>query len=117
MRVIVCGGRDYDEPEIIAARLDRLHGVEPITLLIQGGATGADKHAARWARLTGIRVMTYPAAWHLHGKAAGPIRNKRMLDEQRPSLVVAFYGGRGTADMVNQAKAAGVAVLDLREVT
>ena len=47
MRVIVCGGRDYEEPEIIAARLDRLHGVEPITLLIQGGATGDQASTAR----------------------------------------------------------------------
>lgn len=45
-----------------------------------------------------------------NGKAAGPIRNQRMLDEGKPDLVVAFPGGRGTADMVRRAKAAGVPV-------
>ncbi|MEM9912925.1 MAG: hypothetical protein AAF922_19365 [Pseudomonadota bacterium] len=49
------------------------------------------------------------------GRAAGPIRNKEMLDEGCPDLVVAFPGGRGTANMVKQAQAAGVEVLDKRE--
>jgi len=34
-----------------------------------------------------------------------------MLDEGKPDLVVAFDGGRGTANMVKQAKAAGIQVL------
>ena len=43
-----------------------------------------------------------------NGRKAGPIRNQQMLDEGRPSLVVAFPGGRGMADMVRRARNAGV---------
>jgi hypothetical protein len=50
------------------------------------------------------------ADWNTHGRAAGPIRNQRMLDEVKPELVVAFPGGRGTADMVRRAREAGVNV-------
>jgi hypothetical protein len=39
----------------------------------------------------------------LAGPAAGPIRNQRMLD-WGPDLVVAFAGGKGTADMVRRAR-------------
>ena len=46
-------------------------------------------------------------------KAAGPIRNKWMLDDAHPDLVVSFYGGRGTANMIKQAREAGVEVFDV----
>lgn len=41
---------------------------------------------------------------------AGPDRNQRMIDEGRPDLVVAFPGGRGTADMIRRATEAGIEV-------
>ena len=40
-----------------------------------------------------------------------------MLDERRPDLVVAFPGGRGTADMVGRARSAGIEVIDFGEAT
>ena len=117
MRVLVCGGRDYNEYAIIASRLDRLHRNYPIDTIIEGGASGADSCARRWADSRGVKRQTYNAEWKLHGKVAGPIRNTRMLIEGAPNLVIAFYGGRGTADMVDKAKIAGIEVLDLREKT
>ncbi len=56
----------------------------------------------------------YEADWHEHGRAAGPIRNARMIAEGRPDLVIAFPGGRGTADMVSRARKAGI---EVREVS
>ena len=49
-----------------------------------------------------------------HGKGAGPIRNQRMLDAGQPDLVVAFEGGRGTADMITRTKRAGIEILEPR---
>jgi hypothetical protein len=57
--------------------------------------------------------VVYPADWAKHGRAASPIRNQQMLDEGRPNLVVAFPGGRGTADMVRRARSAGVEVIEV----
>jgi len=54
--------------------------------------------------------MPFPADWSRHGKSAGPIRNRQMLIEGRPDIVVAFPGGKGTANMIKQAVEAGVKV-------
>jgi hypothetical protein len=82
-------------------------------VVIEGGAAGADRWARSWARLRAIDVETYEAQWARDGRAAGPIRNQAMLINGRPDLVVAFPGGRGTADMVRRAKAAGVRVIEV----
>ncbi len=75
-------------------------------------ARGADLLAAAWARSRGIPARPFPADWNRDGKAAGFLRNVRMLREGRPDLVVAFPGGKGTAHMVGLARRAGVAVLE-----
>ena len=114
MRVLVCGGRDFTNQAFIWMRLDRLHAATPITALMQGGARGVDTIAGEWARTKpNIQRFVCRADWE-HGKRAGPLRNARML-EWAPDLVVAFPGGRGTADMVRRARAAGVSVIDFGE--
>lgn len=109
MRAIVCGGRDYDDYSRVAAVLDA-HGV---TELAEGGASGADDMAEAWACQRNIPCRTYPAHWSKHGRSAGPIRNGEMLADFKPDAVIAFPGGRGTADMVAKAKAAGVRVVEV----
>ena len=110
MRVIVTGGRNYKD----AAAVDReLSKLKP-TLIVAGGASGADMLAVDWAFNRKIPFMIINAQWKIHGKAAGPLRNQRMLDEV-PGIdrVIAFPGGRGTADMVRRARAAGIEVLEV----
>lgn len=107
--MLVCGGRDFADRERVYALLDIIHSADAITMVIHGCARGADSLASDWGRSRGIRgVIGYQADWQKHGKAAGAIRNARMLAEGKPGLVVAFPGGRGTADMVRRARAAGV---------
>lgn len=113
MRVLVCGSRDlpglFDHDRIWDA-LDALDREERITLLIHGAARGTDRCAGRWAETRAVPVQQFPADWARLGRAAGPIRNRQMLDEGKPDLIVAFPGRRGTADMVRQAESAGVPV-------
>lgn len=109
--MLVCGGRDYADREHVFRVLDREHGGLPIDLLVHGGASGADALAAEWAAQAGVPAKAYPANWKAEGRAAGPKRNQRMLDEARPELVIAFPGGRGTDDMVKRAERAGVPVM------
>jgi hypothetical protein len=119
--VLVCGGRNYNDRARVADVLDFLSptGGNGITKLIHGDATGADRLAERWAFDHHIEVETFPADWKTHGRKAGPIRNEGMLRLGRPDVVVAFPGGRGTADMVRRARAAGVKVIEVqpREVS
>lgn len=93
--------------------MDMLHVKHKFTALIQGGATGADTMARDWAAThPEIKRYVCRANWDKYGLAAGPIRNAKML-EWGPDLVVAFAGGKGTADMVRRAKAAGIEVIEV----
>lgn len=117
MRVLVCGGRDYTDSAAVFAELDALLQQHGTLAVIEGGARGADEFAQLWAKdnlRRGVELITVLALWEVHGRAAGPIRNQQMLDEQKPDLVLAFPGGRGTADMMRRARAAGV---EVREIT
>lgn len=113
MRVLVTGGRDFEEIDTLYHALDQIHQETPITLIIEGGAKGADRLARRWADARNVPFVTEEADWTRHGKAAGPLRNGRMIKEHKPDLVVAFKGGKGTADCKAQARAAGVAVREV----
>jgi hypothetical protein len=99
--VLVCGGRDYDNYDRLSEVLEDVAGwsLNPITIL-EGGARGADSLARRWAKEQGLQCITVPADWEQHGRAAGPIRNARMLKEHPPDQGVVFPGGRGTQDML-----------------
>lgn len=111
-RILVTGGRDYADRERLTRTLDDLARTRAIAVIIHGNAPGADSLAAEWARLSHVPVEAYPADWR-KGRGAGPERNAKMLREGRPDLVVAFPGGRGTADMVRRARAAGVRVMEV----
>lgn len=111
MILIVCGGRDYADWDRMCSVMDGIAAQLNITLVRHGAARGADRLADRWARSRGIVVDPCPADWAGYGKAAGPRRNAAMLMRYpRPDGVVAFPGGRGTADMIGRARAAGLPV-------
>lgn len=113
MRVLVCGGRDFSDPALLNRTLDDLAKTEVVDCVIEGNARGADRIAGYWARRRGIPNHKFPADWAAHGRAAGPMRNRKMLNEGHPDIVIAFRGGAGTADMVRQARAAGVRVVEV----
>lgn len=110
MIVLVCGGRDYRDKRKVWTVLHELHARCPISHVIQGGATGADVFAKDWAISTNnVQDVECKANWDRYGKAAGALRNAAML-RLEPHLVIAFPGGRGTADMVRKAQKANVLV-------
>ena len=123
MRVLVCGGRDFEDTSLLEDVLSDVywslsHEEQQSFVLIEGGARGADRLARNFLMQTlgldpDYHLATYPALWTIYGKKAGPIRNQQMLDEGKPDLVVAFPGGKGTADMVCRARAAGVEVKEI----
>jgi hypothetical protein len=103
----------------VAAVMDGLAGVPARQggqlVVITGGATGADAEAYHVARHHGYETEVYLADWESYGRAAGPIRNQRMLDEGKPDIVVAFKNDLdptlskgGTEHMLKIAQAAGV---------
>lgn len=113
MKVLVCGGRNFNDPMLFGSWMGGVMNKHEVTQIIHGGAKGADFMAGKFAEWKGIPVRVFPADWKKHGKAAGPIRNKQMLEEGGPDLVLAFPGGRGTQNMVEQARASGVEVFEV----
>lgn len=114
MRLLVCGGRDYRDGRTLFAALDAIHRKRGIAVIISGAASGADSLASAWAKARGIELVEFPADW-TQGRSGGPQRNRRMMDEGRPEGVVAFPRdngeiGRGTADMMDRARKAGLPV-------
>jgi hypothetical protein len=114
MKLLVTGGRNFYNYEMVYTTLDMLHKEDNITLLIHGDAQGADRLCAQWAKLNNIEIVAYPADWDIMGKAAGVIRNSAMLLE-KPDVLVVFPGGKGTADMVNKALKAGIKIVKAQE--
>lgn len=131
-RVLVTGGRDYgrkwtgtewveDSRQLdklrrtLDAALEAAQSAGKVAVIIHGNARGADLLADQYAREKSIRVLPFPADWNLHGRRAGPIRNRLMLTEGQPHVIVAFKGGNGTADMIRQGKKAGVPVYEVKE--
>jgi hypothetical protein len=112
MKILVCGSRKFDNWVLMRETLKEFLG--PKDILIHGSAVGADRMSedVAYHLYEHPTVERYPADWEKHGKAAGPIRNKQMLDEGKPDLVIAFLApnSRGTKNMIEQAQKAGVPV-------
>ena len=123
MKVLVTGGRTFNDRSWLWAGLDLLHGMQPISELIEGGATGADVRAGEWARARGVKCTVVPAEWGQHSRGlkagqknpAGMIRNNTMA-AMLPDIVLATPGGAGTAHMVGLAKKRGLRVVMLEKM-
>jgi len=116
MKILVCGGRESNQQMCnqvwctLDDHLTAANNAGQKMVIITGGATGADSYANDWAYANDVPCKVFRADWKKHGRAAGPIRNKQMIVEGKPDLVLAFPGGKGTANMVKQAQEHGIEV-------
>lgn len=113
MKVLVCGGRNFDHRTFLFKTMAYFHDAFNFTSVIEGEAKGADTLARYWAESNQIPIEKYPADWKTHGKSAGPIRNRQMIVEGKPDLVIAFDGGSGTDNMVKQAEESGIKIISI----
>lgn len=108
MIVAVTGGRNFADKDTVERTLSQIN----ISRLVHGGCRGADKLAADWAKANAVPTTTFNAAWNLYGAAAGPRRNREMVNSGI-DLLVAFPGGRGTTNCVTEAIDAGISVMQV----
>ena len=113
-KVLITGDRNWSDKELILNTL--LEYSTSIDLVIEGGARGADALGRQVAEYDlDLDVLEITADWNKYGKSAGPRRNKQMLIEGKPDLVVWFHKdigiSKGTANMISQAEAAGIAAV------
>ena len=115
LKVLVCGGRSFDDADFIFAELDRLHSQHAFETLIEGDARGVDRIAGDWARSRHVNLVEFPADWKNEGRHAALIRNERMLREGKPDLVIAFPGGGGTSHNCWQAEKLGIPTIKIEK--
>lgn len=111
MLILVTGSRDYTDADAIFRAILSYYPAydgQPFTVM-HGGARGADTFAQAAADRLQVRSRVFTADWQAHGRAAGPIRNRAMLDES-PDMVLAFGDGRGTRDTIAEAERRGIPV-------
>lgn len=110
-RVIIAGGRDFNDYPLLTKTMDRLlSNVSEDIVILCGKARGADALGERYTKERGYAIEYYPADWNRYGKIAGYIRNNEMA--KRADALVAFWDGtsRGTAHMIETAKAHGLKI-------
>ena len=100
MKVIVAGGRDFSDRELLYTSLDAFHKGTPITEVVCGGARGADELGRCWADKNRITVTPMDAEWDKYGKTAGFIRNKQMGDYA--DYLIAFWNEKCIVSHIKQ---------------
>lgn len=106
MRVAVVGSRGFDDQVLFDSTMSNFAP----SAVISGGAKGADSMAAEYAKKNGIELVEFLPDWKQHGRAAGPIRNKTIIEAA--DACIAFWDGksRGTLNSINLAKKKGIPV-------
>ena len=111
MRVLVCGGSAFKDKKSLYRKLDEVHENGHISLIINGGARGADYFSSQWAKERNVPLRIFKADWKNLGQKAVFALNNDMLSEAQPDVVIAFPGGDVTEDMIRMANSAGVKVI------
>lgn len=123
-RVLVYGGRAFNNRRAVFDTLDRLHQLRPIGLLIHGACHNrrdpvtratiwsADLLAEEWAKYREIPYCGWPARWKTgtRRRGEGMVRNQLMLVKTKPTRGVEFPGHEGTRDMRERLTGAGIPI-------
>ncbi len=112
--VLVSGKREFVDYQTFCKFMKySLHDVTDAITIIEGGASGADALAKRYAKEQGYELLEFKAKWNLYGKMAGPIRNGEMVSfaaAKEHAVAIFFWDGKspGTGNCLSQAKRAGL---------
>lgn len=106
MKTAVVGSRGFNDQTLFDSVMSEFSP----SAIISGGADGADSMAAEYAKKNGIELVEFLPDWKQHGSAAGPIRNKMIIEAA--DMCIAFWDGksRGTLNSINLAKKKGIPV-------
>ena len=115
LKILICGDRNYTNYDSILYSITKISLKNKLSSVIEGGAKGADRLGRQAAQAIGVpEIITFKADWEKYGKAAGPIRNRQMIKEGSPNLVLAFHSNisnsKGTKDMIFAANQAGIPI-------
>lgn len=111
MNLAVVGSRTFDQDAIVRGYLDRIRSRFPDVVIVSGGAAGADRLAAAYARQNDLKLIQFSADWAAHGRRAGPIRNRRIV--AAADALVAFWdeSSPGTRSSLEMAREKGISAI------
>jgi hypothetical protein len=111
-KVIIAGGRDFNDYELLSQKCDKYLWnkiwLNEKIVIISGHAKGADSLGERYAKERGFILDINPADWDKHGKSAGFIRNREMVN--KADAAICFWDGEssGTKHTINLCKEKGI---------
>jgi len=103
MKVIIAGGRDFQDYDLLCKKLDKILSKQTEIEIVSGAAKGADKLGERYAEERGYPIKRFIPDWGLYNKAAGFIRNVDMV-EYADALILFWDGkSKGSEHMLDTA--------------
>lgn len=110
MKVIIAGGRKFNDYSLLSSVCDYMLQNQHYIEIISGTAKGADKLGEKYAEERGYKIIPFPADWQLYGKAAGYKRNQLMA--QNADALICFWDGvsKGSKHMIDLAEKEGLKV-------
>lgn len=108
MRLAIVGSRHFEGYSLLCAVMATVK--TPVTLIVSGGAAGADTLAERYADAMGIEKLIFPAEWTKYGRSAGIRRNQDIVDNADAVIAFVAADSRGTLDTIRKAKTKGIPV-------
>lgn len=113
MRLIIAGGREFDDYDLLCDKVSQFIGTEQNVTIISGLAKGADTLGLKYAEENGYPIEAFAAEWVKDGqfdKSAGIKRNKLMA--KSADSLIAFWDGvsPGTMHMIDFAFEKGLKV-------
>lgn len=102
MKAAIIGSRGFDNYNLVCETLSEYEN--QITLMVSGGAKGADKLGEKWAKEKNKEVLIFYPEWEKYGKSAGFKRNKDIIENS--DIVFAFWDGqsKGTQSSIELSK-------------
>ncbi|MBS9525908.1 DUF2493 domain-containing protein [Litoribacter alkaliphilus] len=110
MKVIIAGGRTFQDYPLLLAKCDEALKLHSEIEIVSGTAKGTDQLGERYAKEKGYTVRKFPADWKRFGKRAGYLRNEEMA--KYADALIAFWDGesKGTGHMIDLAKKHGLKI-------
>lgn len=102
MKLAIVGSRNFTDYKRFSRIIDKVQG--DITLIVSGGARGADTLAERYAKEKAIPYLIFPADWDKHGKRAGMLRNQDIVDNADAMVAFLAPESKGTKDSIKRAE-------------
>ena len=113
IKLAIIGSRDFEDFALLEREVLAHFDVADISLIVSGGARGADKLGEVFAKKYKIETLIFLPQWDVYGKSAGFRRNKDIVENA--DVVMAFWNGsKGTAHIIKLAEESGKKVIIIK---